>query len=60
MKKYYTKPEARFVDINLDEDVLDLPIANSDELSNKGVWEESDGSLPVAKSVWGDEEEEEK
>jgi hypothetical protein len=63
MKKNYFKPEARFVDINLIDSVLEggEPIPQSGGLSNEvHVWDENaDGKLPTGKSVWGEQPEEE-
>lgn len=63
MKKFYFKPEARFVDINLNDSVLEggEPIPHSGGLSNEvHVWEDNaDGKLPTSKSVWGEQPVEE-
>ncbi|MBO4821065.1 MAG: hypothetical protein J5548_06330 [Prevotella sp.] len=63
MKRIYSKPEARFVDINLIDTIMEPPgpLPHSGEESNVRVWDENaDGQLPTGKSVWGDAEEEEK
>ena len=58
MKKFYLKPEARFVDINTSSSLLE----NQPEVSDQGnvtrVWDEDGDNLPIARSVWGSEEEE--
>jgi len=59
MKKFYVIPEARFVDINLIDSVLED--AKQDEMSlpsndYDGEWEERYDKMPAAKSVWGTEE----
>ena len=61
MKRIYSKPEARFVDINLIDSILEPPqpppVSGGD--SNVRVWDENDeGKLPTSKSVWGEEVEE--
>jgi hypothetical protein len=57
MKKFYLKPEAAFVDINLNNSVLEEPMDNPVSGNENRVWEESDDDdrLPSARSVWGDE-----
>ena len=59
MKKFYVIPEARYVDINLVNSVLED--AKQDDISLPGNnfagdWEESYDKLPNNKSVWGTEE----
>lgn len=62
MKRFYFKPEARFVDINLIDSVMEPgdPQPHSGGDSNEvRVWDDNaDGKLPTSKSVWGDSEEE--
>ena len=63
MKKFYFKPEARFVDINLNDSVLEGPDPrpHSGDSSNEvHVWDDNaDGKLPSSKSVWGEQPVEE-
>ncbi|MBR7065759.1 MAG: hypothetical protein IKI36_03600 [Prevotella sp.] len=59
MKKFYVIPEARYVDINLVNSVLED--AKQDDISLpgnnfEGDWEERYDKLPNNKSVWGTEE----
>lgn len=59
MKKFYVIPEARYVDINLVNSVLED--AKQDDYSLpgnnfEGDWEERYDKLPNNKSVWGTEE----
>ncbi len=55
MKKEYVKPESRFVDITVNDSLLDGPaISDVAEESNRGIWEDYD-KLPTSKSVWDDE-----
>lgn len=64
MKKFYLKPESRFVDINLNESVLENP--NEDPISgveggsanSSSPWDGYD-NMPTNKAVWGENEEEE-
>lgn len=61
MKKLYLKPEARFVDINLLDSVMEPPEPqpHSGQEGNVRVWDENDeGKLPTSKSVWGEEDAE--
>ena len=56
MKKEYVKPESKFVDITLNESLLDGPaISDVDEESNRGMWDDNYDRLPTGKSVWDDE-----
>ncbi len=57
MKKIYSTPESRFVNINFSGSLLNPPIEHS-ESNESRVWDEDSDRLPTAKSVWGDEEEE--
>lgn len=62
MKKFYLKPESRFVDINLNNSVLENP--NEEPISGTAAandsvnpWNGYD-DMPVNKTVWGKDEEE--
>ena len=62
MKKFYVIPEARYVDVNLVNSVLED--AKQDDISLpsnnfEGDWEERYERIPNNKSVWGTEEMEE-
>jgi len=59
MKKFYLKPEARFVNINVSNPMLDEDPAVSENGNVSRVWEEGNEVLPKAHSVWGEEEVEE-
>ena len=59
MKKNYQCPEASFVDIKVNDPLLEPPTPISEPLANEGGWESNYDKLPAAKSVWGEEEEEE-
>ena len=59
MKKFYLKPETRVVDINTKGSLLTNQPEVSDQGNSSSVWDENGEGLPVAKSVWGKEEEEE-
>jgi hypothetical protein len=64
MKREYTKPESKYVDITLQGTILedaidDDPTPSSVPLGNEGIWDDSYDKLPSAKSVWGDSKEEE-
>lgn len=64
MKKFYLKPESRFVDINLNDSVLenpqDEPISGVEggNVNSNDPWE-GYGNMPTNKAVWGENEEEE-
>ena len=58
MKKNYKNPEARFVDINVNDPLLEQPVI-SEQLVNEAGWESNYDKLPTSKSVWGEEETEE-
>lgn len=62
MKRIYFKPEARIVDINLIDSVMEPPVnPHSGDANEVRVWDEdADGKLPTSRSVWGEAEEEEK
>ena len=63
MKRIYSKPEARFVDINLIDSIMEPPQQPpvSGGESNVRVWDDNDdGRLPSSKSVWGEADDEEK
>ena len=56
MKKEYVKPESKFVDITLNESLLEGPaISDVDEEANRGLWDDNYDRLPSGKSVWDDE-----
>ena len=57
MKKFYLKPDSRFVDINLNNPILDDEPAQSEQGNITRVWEEGSDRLPSAHSVWGEEEQ---
>jgi len=56
MKKNYQNPEARFVDINVKDPLLEPPVI-SEPLANEGGWESNYDKFPTSKSVWGEDEE---
>ena len=59
MKKEYLKPESNFVDITLNDSLLEGPaISDVPEEANRGLWDDYD-RLPTSKSVWDDENEKE-
>lgn len=62
MKRFYFKPEARIVDIDLIDSVLEGPEQPpiSGEANDVRVWDDNaDGKLPTSKSVWGEQTTEE-
>ena len=63
MKKFYLKPESRFVDINLNNSVLENP--NEEPISGTAAandsvnpWNGYDDIPAANKTVWGKDEEE--
>lgn len=59
MKKFYVIPEARYVDVNLVNSVLEDAKQDDYSLPSnnfEGEWEERYDRLPNNKSVWGTEE----
>ena len=62
MKKFYVIPEARYVDVNLVNSVLEDAKQDDYSLPSnnfEGDWEERYERIPNNKSVWGTEEMEE-
>lgn len=56
MKKIYQNPEARFVDINVNDPLLEHPVI-SEQFGNEVGWESEYDKFPTSKNVWGEDEE---